>query len=46
MDIEEGQNAECGLVLGVLSGAQNEQQLVKYSPDGVLDKLTDLKALI
>ncbi|WP_352308981.1 phosphonatase-like hydrolase [Psychrobacter sp. W2-37-MNA-CIBAN-0211] len=46
IDIEEGQNAECGLVLGVLSGAQNEQQLVKYSPDAILDKLTDLKALI
>ncbi|MGP9519703.1 MULTISPECIES: phosphonatase-like hydrolase [unclassified Psychrobacter] len=46
IDIEEGKNAGCGLVLGVLSGAQNEQQLVKYSPDAVLDKLTDLKELI
>ncbi|MFK3989767.1 MULTISPECIES: phosphonatase-like hydrolase [unclassified Psychrobacter] len=46
IDIEEGNNAGCGLVLGVLSGAQNEQQLVKYSPDTILDKLTDLKELI
>lgn len=46
IDIEEGQNAGCGLVLGVLSGAQNEQQLVKYSPDAILDKLTELKELI
>lgn len=46
IDIEEGKNAGCGLVLGVLSGAQNEQQLVKYSPDAVLDKLTDLKDII
>ena len=46
IDIEEGKNAECGLVLGVLSGAQNEQQLVKYEPDAVLSKLTELKALI
>jgi hypothetical protein len=30
----------------VLSGAQNEQQLVKYEPDTVLSKLTELKALI
>ena len=46
IDIEEGQNAECGLVLGVLSGAQNEHQLLKYSPDAILDKLTELKELI
>ena len=46
IDIEEGKNAGCGLVLGVLSGAQNEQQLVKYEPDAVLSKLTELKALI
>lgn len=46
IDIEEGKNAGCGLVLGVLSGAQNEQQLVKYSPDVILDKLTELKELI
>ena len=46
IDIEEGRNAGCGLVLGVLSGAQNEQQLVKYSPDAVLGKLTELKELI
>lgn len=46
IDIEEGKNAGCGLVLGVLSGAQNEQQLVKYSPDAVLDKLTDLKLIV
>lgn len=46
IDIEEGKNAGCGLVIGVLSGAQNEQQLVKYSPNAVLDKLTDLKELI
>lgn len=46
IDIEEGQNAECGLVVGVLSGAQNEQQLAKYQPDAILDKLTDLHELI
>jgi|29_taG_2_1085357.scaffolds.fasta_scaffold00171_10 phosphonatase-like hydrolase len=46
IDIEEGQNAGCGLVVGVLSGAQNEQQLAKYQPDVILNKLTDLHELI
>ena len=46
IDIEEGQNAGCGLVVGVLSGAQNEQQLAKYQPDVTLNKLTDLHELI
>lgn len=46
IDIEEGQNTGCGLVVGVLSGAQNEQQLAKYQPDVILNKLTDLHELI
>jgi phosphoglycolate phosphatase-like HAD superfamily hydrolase len=46
INIEEGKNTGCGLVLGVLSSAQNEQRLVKYSPDAVLDKLTELKEFI
>ena len=46
IDIEEGKNAYCGLVIGVLSGAQNQHQLAKYKPDAVLDKLTDLSQLL
>ncbi|PNK61436.1 HAD family hydrolase [Psychrobacter sp. FDAARGOS_221] len=46
IDIEEGKNANCGLVIGVLSGAQNQKQLDKYKPDAVLENLTDLSALI
>lgn len=46
IDIEEGRNAHCGLCVGVLTGAQTHVQLEKYSPDIVLDKLTDLAALI
>ncbi|MDN3398872.1 HAD hydrolase-like protein [Psychrobacter sp. APC 3426] len=46
IDIEEGRNADCGLCIGVLTGAQTKVQLEKYSPDIVLDKLTDLAQLI
>ncbi len=46
IDIEEGKNADCGLCIGVLTGAQTKVQLEKYSPDVVLDKLTDLAELI
>lgn len=46
IDIEEGKNANCGLCVGVLTGAQTKAQLEKSSPDIVLDKLTDLAQLI
>ena len=46
IDIEEGKNANCGLSIGVLTGAQTKAQLEKSSPDRVLDKLTDLALLI
>lgn len=46
IDIEEGKNANCGLCIGVLTGAQTKAQLEKSSPDIVLDKLTDLAQLI
>lgn len=46
IDIEEGKNAKCGLCVGVLTGAQTQEQLERYAPDIVLAKLTDLAALI
>lgn len=46
IDIEEGKNANCGLCIGVLTGAQTKGQLEKYAPDIVLDKLTDLAELM
>lgn len=46
IDIEEGKNANCGLCVGVLTGAQTKTQLERSSPDIVLDKLTDLARLI
>ena len=46
IDIEEGNNANCGLCIGVLSGAQTKEQLEISSPDIVLAKLTDLAVVI
>ncbi|EON76528.1 putative phosphatase [Lunatimonas lonarensis] len=44
IDIEEGKNAGCGLTIGVLSGAQNREQLEVAGPDLILDSLADLPA--
>jgi phosphonatase-like hydrolase len=41
-DIEEGRNAGCGLVVGVLSGADSAEALFAAGADVVADKVTDL----
>jgi len=41
-DIEEGKNAGCGLVIGVLSGADSEDQLMAAGADIVVPVITDL----
>ncbi|MGM8910661.1 HAD family hydrolase [Psychrobacter sp. 1U1] len=46
IDIEEGKNANCGLCVGVLSGAQTKAQLETYAPDIILETLTDLAELM
>lgn len=42
VDILEGKNANCGITVGVLSGAQTKKQLEKAKPDLILDSLKDL----
>ena len=42
IDIEEGKNANCGLTVGVLSGAQSRTQLEEAHPDYILESLKDL----
>ncbi len=42
IDIEEGKNANCGLTIGVLSGAQTREQLELARPDYILESLKDL----
>lgn len=41
-DIEEGRNAGCGLVIGVLSGADGAEALMAAGADVVADCITDL----
>jgi phosphonatase-like hydrolase len=46
IDIEEGKNANCGLTIGVLTGAQNETQLKTASPDHILPSLASLDGVL
>lgn len=46
IDIEEGKNAGCGLIIGVLSGAQTREQLQQAEPDHILENLAGLSRLI
>lgn len=41
-DVEEGKNAGCGLVVGVLSGADSYEELMAAGPHIVCDRATDL----
>ena len=41
-DMLEGKNAGCALTIGVLSGADNKEKLLKHS-DMVINKITDLR---
>jgi phosphonatase-like hydrolase len=43
IDIVEGTNARCGVTVGVLSGAQNREQIEVAKPTYILDSLIDLK---
>ena len=46
VDIEEGRNANCGLVVAVTTGAYTREQLTKYQHDHIIDSLEQLPALI
>jgi len=41
-DMREGKNAGCGLTIGVLTGAEKKENLLKYG-DIVINKITDLR---
>lgn len=43
IDIEEGRNAQCGLVIGVTTGAHTIEQLRSAKPDYILDSLKELQ---
>jgi phosphonatase-like hydrolase len=46
VDVLEGRNAGCGLVVSVTTGAYTREQLEQYSPDKIIDSLHELPALI
>jgi phosphonatase-like hydrolase len=46
IDIEEGQNAGCGLSIGITTGAHTAAQLMEAHPDLIIDNLIDLLPLI
>jgi phosphonatase-like hydrolase len=46
VDIKEGQNAGCGIVVAVTTGVYTKEQLIKYHPDHIIDSLELLPSLI
>jgi phosphonatase-like hydrolase len=46
VDINEGRNAGCALVVAVTTGAFTREQLNTYHPDHIIDDLSQLPALI
>lgn len=46
VDVAEGRNAGCGLVVSVTTGAYSRAQLEQYNPDKIIDSLAELSSLI
>ena len=46
IDIEEGQNAGCGLSIGITTGAHTQQQLSEAKPDAVINELMEVFNII
>ena len=46
IDIIEGKNTGCGVTVGVLSGAQNREQLEVANPDYILQNVTELENIL
>lgn len=46
VDINEGRNAGCGIVVGVTTGAFTREQLEEYRPDHIIDSLAELPILL
>ncbi len=46
IDIEEGKNANCGITVGVTTGAHTREQLLSAKPTYVLDSLSDLRSIL
>lgn len=46
VDVLEGRNAACGLVVAVTTGAYTREALEEYQPDKIIDSLHELPSLI
>jgi phosphonatase-like hydrolase len=46
VDVNEGRNAGCGLVVAVTTGAYTYEQLAGYDPDHIINDLSSLPSLI
>jgi phosphonatase-like hydrolase len=46
VDVEEGRNANCGIVVSVTTGAYTRAQLEQYHPDHIIDDLGELMPII
>ena len=42
-DIKEGNNAKCGVVIGVLSGASDKKTLISAKPDLIVNNIVDIR---
>jgi phosphonatase-like hydrolase len=46
IDIEEGKNANCGITVGVLTGAQNRAQIQEANPTYMIESLNELRTIL
>ena len=46
IDIEEGMNANCSLVIGITTGAHTKEQLESANPNYVINNLMELLPLL
>lgn len=46
VDINEGKNAGCALVIAVTTGAFTKEQLEEYSPDHIISNLSELSSIL
>lgn len=46
IDIMEGKNSGCAITVGVLSGAQNREQLQAANPDYILNDVTEITKIL
>jgi len=46
VDIAEGRNAGCGLIVSVTTGSYSREELAHFSPDHIIGSLAELPAIL